>query len=420
MPTILTVPLALAAVLLLMLLFIVGRRAWRAMLFRRLDAYQEYWLKQLPALLAGATPHVSSLDKPKAREVLESLLVRRLQTSDPVVRTQAIQLLERSGLLDSRLELLQRGSRWQRLHSAAILGQVGSPTVIPALLEALHDKNHAVRIAAVRSLGVIGSAKVAPALVRFLVASKAVDKTVWLDAALLCVTDPQQFLPLLQSERPELRALGAQAIAECCEHLAVDQLEPFVFDPDPEVRAQVARVIGKTGGASAVRLLIAATYDEEWFVRLRALAALGQLRAVAALDAVMRAMGDHNFRVRQQAAATLAALATHPEEVLQALTLGNDRYARESYLSQLARSGMLWNTLPLLCSKQDSLRRGAEELLENAIRAGYFHEVQYAAETDPDPDIRTAAARLLEKCGTNLAFSGAEHGAGPLAPAHSG
>ena len=97
------------------------------------------------------------------------------------------------------------------------------------------------------------------------------------------------------------------------------------------------------------------------------------------------------------------------------------KVSRESYLSQLARSGLLWNTLPLLCSNQDSLRRGAEELLENAIRAGYFHEVQYAAETDPDPAVRTAAARLLEKCGAPLVFNGAEHPAEPAgASARSG
>jgi HEAT repeat protein len=157
------------------------------------------------------------------------------------------------------------------------------------------------------------------------------------------------------------------------------------------------RALGATGDFAAVRLLIASARDREWFVRLRALAAIAQLRCAAALETVILATSDENFAVRRQAAVTLASLGTHPDQVLRELMRGGDRFARDSYLSNLARSGVLWRTVPLLCSRNETLQRAAEHFLADAIRAGYTEEITYAAATDPDDAVRAAARTLLSR-----------------------
>jgi hypothetical protein len=178
---------ALAAVLLTMLLFIVARRVWRGLRFRRLDRLQQHWLQRLPALLAGGTPDFNALHNRRSREVLESLIINRLQTPDPYIRRQSLALLDWSGLMDIRVQLLRSGSRGERLQSAAILGQIGSPAVVPPLIAALLDSAPLVSAAAMRSLGMIGDPAAGRALVRYLKHGGSNDQAVWLEAVSECV-----------------------------------------------------------------------------------------------------------------------------------------------------------------------------------------------------------------------------------------
>ena len=388
---------ALGGTLVGMFAFILGRRAWRARDFRRRDRYRDYWFRRLPSLLAGDTPGSQEMRVPEARETLESILVNRLETAEGAEQKQLSELIERAGLLDQRIRLLQKGPRWERLYSATLLGQMRSPGAIPALVEALEEDWPPLCSAALRSLGRIGSAAAGPAILGYLQRGRPVEPNLWLEAAVACVPDLEDFASLLQDEREEVRVLAARSIAESPHPARFDSLNRFVFHPDPEVRAQVLRTLGRSRDGRAVSLLIAATHDSIWFVRLRALGALAELGDPSTLDAVLHAVKDSNFQVRQRAAATLASLVSCPGEALEKLLSSNDEYAVEALLSQLARSGLLWRSLPLLRSPQEQVRRDAEKLWSGAIAAGYHAILLNALETHPEWRVRVAIARLLAR-----------------------
>ncbi|MBI4458746.1 MAG: HEAT repeat domain-containing protein [Acidobacteria bacterium] len=387
----------LAGILGVMFLLILGRRVWRSFVFRRLDRFREYWLRCLPGLLAGDIPTAEEMRSGEARETLEYLLIRQLEASKDRDREQIIGVIERAGLLDFRVRMLRQSSRWQRLHAVVLLGQFRSPASVPALVEVLEDRWPPLRTTALRGLAMIGSPAAGPPILGALKRDLPMEPNVWLDAAVACVGNPEDFLPLLQDERETVRVLAARAIAESPAAVGFDALNQFVYHPDPEVRSQVLRALGRTRDDRAIPLLIAATTDEIWFVRLRALAALTDLGATVAVEAILKATGDQNFRVRQRASATLASFGTHPADVLEMLLKRKDRYALEGYLSQLARAGIIWRTVPLLTSSEIRVQQQAAEFLGLAVGTGYYIEVLNAAETHPDWKVRIAAARLLTR-----------------------
>ena len=382
-----------------MFAFILGRRAWRAYVFRRRDRYREYWQLRFPSLLSGGVPSAQEMQSAEAGEVLESLLLNRLETAvEEEEQKRLDEVFERSGLLEHRIQMLRRGARWDRLHSAAILGQVRCAAAIPALEKALTDPWPPLRSEALRSLGRIGSPVAGPALLTFLRQGMPEEPTIWLDAAVDCISDVGAFLPLLEDAREEVRILAARAVAESPQPIPsplFDSLSSLAFDPNPEVRAQAMRVLGRSGEGRAVPLLVAGALDDVWFVRLRAVAALATASTAAALEAVLRASGDPDFRVRQRAAVTLASLAARPAQVLEWLVNMQDRYAVEGFLSQLARSGLLWRALPLLLAAEESRRQDAEKLLSGAVAAGYYQILLNAVETHPEWRVRRAVAHLL-------------------------
>lgn len=352
---------ALGGTLAGMLAFMLARRTWRAIGFRRRDRSREYWVRRLPALLAGETPSFQELRPREARETLESLIINRLEIAEEAEHKQLLASLERAGLLGERIRGARKGRRWERLDSVALLGQMHSPLAVPALVKALDDRWPPVAAAALRSLGIIAAPSAGRAIVRFLERGTPVEPNIWLEAAIACVQDPGEFLRLIQDDREPVRALG-----HC-------------------------------GDGRAVALLIAATQDEVWFVRLRAVAALAEVGAASSLNAVLRAAGDPNFQVRQKAAATLAVLMSSPGKALEVLMSGHDAYAVEGFLSQLARAGLLWRCLPLLRAGDERVRRDAEKLVLGALAAGYYPVFLNAVETHPEWRVQMAVARLLAR-----------------------
>ena len=385
----------LAGILAGMLVFVLGRRAWRAVRFRRRDWFRAYWYRRLPDLLAGATPAAEELRAPEAREMLEAAILHRRETAEPEDRKRLQELAERSGLLGERIRRAGKGPRWDRLESVRVLGQLRSPAAVPALERALEDSWAPLAAEALRSLGMIASQSAGPAIVRCLDRGMPVEPNIWLDAAVACVPNPEAFLRLVQDDRAEVRVLAARALAESPQRVSFDSLHSLAFHPDPEVRGQAARALGRSGDDRAVSLLVAATQDEAWFVRLRAVMALGEAGAVSALDAVLRALQDPNFQVRQRAAATLASLVSRPGEAVQMVVGTHDEYAVEGLLSCLARSGLLWRSLELLRAPQSSLGQDAAKLAKGALAAGYYPLYLNAVETHPDWRVRMAVARLL-------------------------
>src|SRR5262249_2041899 len=85
---------------------------------------------------------------PEDRRAIEASLIKSLRAgdSDREGRERARQALEDYGFVARQSALLLEGrDAWERSSAARVLGQISSPSSLPALIEALHDGDSIVR-----------------------------------------------------------------------------------------------------------------------------------------------------------------------------------------------------------------------------------------------------------------------------------
>src|SRR5438105_8131774 len=123
------------------------------------SAYGAYRIDQEVGKLVLGKPHrmdVMASRVPDDRRAIEASLVKALDSSDNGEdgRRRALQALEEYGFVARQSAALLLGrDAWERSSAARVLGQIGSPSSLPSLIEALHDADSIVRNQAVASLG---------------------------------------------------------------------------------------------------------------------------------------------------------------------------------------------------------------------------------------------------------------------------
>ena len=129
-----------------------------------------------------------------------------------------------------------------RLFAAVMLGAIKEPTAVPALIEALSDRDVNVRHAAAASLGQIGSPRAVPRLI------EALREGPWLQYpavhALGEIGDPRAtpaLFVLLEDEM--LRAPAIEAIGHVAGREAFPRILPYLHDPDPALRNTVIQAV---------------------------------------------------------------------------------------------------------------------------------------------------------------------------------
>jgi HEAT repeats len=100
------------------------------------------------------------------REALADLLGRYARATRGPTHERIVDYFERQGTIDRELVVLAEGKRgWRRATAAFRLGDIGGEAAAAALIEALHDADRDVRIAAARSLGRLRAAAAGAELV---------------------------------------------------------------------------------------------------------------------------------------------------------------------------------------------------------------------------------------------------------------
>ena len=193
---------------------------------------------------------------------------------------------------------------------------MGSPRAVPALLEALDDRNGDVRAAASRSLGRIGPEEAIEPLV-----TAGVERRVPRDVAMLALLDVgpsavPRLLELTQHPEPRVRASSVELVGLLGEAGDADELPALLRDTAAEVRAATAGALGRLGAAAARDALIEALDDRVPSVRVASARALGQIGGRSALDALLRVARTDEFE--PAAAAAEAAAAIDPPFVIRA------------------------------------------------------------------------------------------------------
>jgi HEAT repeat protein len=258
------------------------------------------------------------------RPVAAVLIIDLMRQASSRAQTDAVrQALVESGIVQLGEKGTRRLSPWRRALACELLGKIGAPRSVPALLARLDDRRPEVRAAAVRALGDIGSGEAVPALSDAFLSRRSAPTNVVNDA-LRRIGGPDAaatFERGLGSPDAIVRissCFGLAAIAE--DRGAAVHRVAEVLDSDSEgtVRTAAAAALGIVGGEDAPPPLVRATTDPKVNVRRSAVKALGSFddpKIGATLEASTE---DDDREVALRAAEALLKLAGRPRAASQA------------------------------------------------------------------------------------------------------
>ena len=390
----------LAIVIALLPGFILIRRAYRRRYFRRRNertiAIRKWW----HGILSGTVPSEAWRFDPLNRDIVESILLDRLDVVPSQKEEERLmQCLRSSGLLDMRIYEARHFRGWRRRHALLCLGRMHTPEAIPALAEALDDPDPKIRLTAVRGLGNVGLPEASVPILERVVLGHLQVPVAPLQNALLncCRLRPALLLSHVLQADDSVRPLLARVLGEVASPELGEELLLLASDPLAEVRASAARALGEVGPSRGLSALANLVHDEEWFVRLRAVVALGRLRDSHSIPPLVEGLCDSNRHVSLRAAAALVSLDAKLEEIFDLVTRRQDRYAMQALVAELERSGALLNLVESL--PDVALQHSAERLLLTALRAGAERFLVATLAHHVDLHVRIALARLLARSG---------------------
>jgi len=336
-------------------------------------------------LLLTRNAAAENLSASKANPKEIASLIEKLKTNDEMELDAAINKLRKIGepALPALMEALQDKNLQVRRSAADVLRQIGRPA-IPALAKALKNSDANVRRSAAYALGKMGAeAKTAlPQLVPLLNDS---DAKVRSNAAFAlegigakAKTAVPQVVRLLKDSDANVRSRAASALGAIGAEAktAVPQLVPLLKDSDAKVRSRAASALGRIGAEAKTALpqLVPLLKDSDANVRDSAAYALGRIGAEAktALPQLVPLLKDSNANVRSNAAYALGKIGAEAKTALpQLVPLLKDSNAKvcSDAASALEKIGAETKTavpqlLPLLKDSEANVRGRAASTLE--------------------------------------------------------
>lgn len=210
----------------------------------------------------------------------EHELAIQLQSSDEAVRLQAVQALSGTGELQPHLVAALGDPSWRvRRAAGGSLVRYHEPAVVAAILQALRDGHHDLRVVA-------GTLHV------------------------LALTDVDVVPPLIE----------------------------FLRGPDPDLRIYAALLLGDRNDAHAVPALLRALSDPDANVRYHAVEALGKLRALQAVEPLLDIVAARDFFLAFPAMEALKLIGD-PRAVPGLIDLLDDELLRVPAAEALGRLG---------------------------------------------------------------------------------
>ena len=209
-------------------------------------------------------------------------IVQQMKNLDPDVRYKLVEVIGKIGgpqAVVALIKALKDDHHKVRREAADELGQIGDPSAIPALIEALKDESREVRREAADALGQIGGTAAVPGLIE-----------------------------ALKDESREVRREAADGLGQIRDSRAVDGLIEALKDESREVRREAADGLGQIQDSRAVPALIEALKDESREVRREAADGLGQIQDSRAVPALIEALKDESSEVRREAADALGQI----------------------------------------------------------------------------------------------------------------
>jgi HEAT repeat protein len=372
----------------LLLAFILIRRSYRMHYFRKRDARVFELRQQWDALISGEIPYETWRTKPFDRRIIEDMALDAFEAAAADQSARLLRFLRTSGLIEKRIFEARKLKGWRRRSALVALGRTRAPEGIPALSEALRDRDPEARNAALRGLGRLSSPEAADEILHWLAESGLNVPILPLQNALIncCRERPQILLPYLDLAGPELREVLARVLGEVASPSLGTALIGLADDELPELRAAAARALSNAQPGHAVEVLGELSRDPVWFVRLRAVVAIGKLYDTKALPHLLNALTDSNRLVRMRAAEALVDFKSELIPIFTQVVKAQDRYGLHAFLAALENADLrnrLDAELRLAASHDAEL-----DLLLTVLSTGKLLETQVATTSQP---IETAA-----------------------------
>ena len=355
----------------LLLAFILLRRAYRKRYFAKRDARVFEFRQKWDALISGEIPYETWRKKAFDRRIVETMALDAFEAGGSEKSARLLRFLRDSGLIEKRIFEARQHTGWRRMRSLVALGRTRAPEGIPALAEALRDRELEVRLAALRGLGRIACPEAGEEILAWVGETGLSVPALPLQSALIqcCAERPQLLLPFVQHTEGPLREVLGRVLGQVATpSLGLDLLQ-FVGDDLDELRAAAARALSHTKSAMSFELLTELVRDPIWFVRLRAIVSLGQLSDHRAIPSLLRGLRDSNRLVRLRAAEALVGLKTDIAPIFEQVVETRDRYGLHAYLTALENAdlrGKLEHELQI----GTAIREEERDRLKKVLRTG--------------------------------------------------
>src|SRR6266446_8198580 len=313
--------------------------------FAKRDARVFELRQKWDALISGKIPHETWRKKPFDRRIVETMALDAFEASGAEESARLLKFLRQSGLIEKRIFEARRQTGWRRMRSLVALGRTRAPEGIPALAEALRDRDLEVRLAALRGLGRMACPQAGEEMLAWVGEKGLSVPALPLQSALIqcCAERPQLLLPYVQHAEGPLREVLGRVLGEVATPSLSDALREFVGDDLDELRAAAARAMSHAERGLAFDVLKNLVGDPIWFVRLRAIISLGELSEPRAIPDLIRGLRDSHRLVRLRAGEGLIRLKTPMVPVFRQVIATRDRYGLHAYLTALENAGLRRN-----------------------------------------------------------------------------
>jgi HEAT repeat protein len=374
----------------LLLAFILLRRMYRKRFFAKRDARVFALRQEWDDLLSAKIPYSKWRANAFDRRIIETIALDALEAGDSEQCAKILRFLRFSGLIEKRIFEARHFTGWRRMRALVALGRTRAPEGIPALAEALRDRDLEARLAALRGLGRTASPRAAEEILAWVGEKGLTVPALPLQSALVqcCAERPQILLPYVQNSQGPLReALGRVLGEVATPSLDLDLLQ-FVGDDLDELRAAAARALSQSPSGMALDVLNELARDPIWFVRLRAIVSFGKLSNRRAIPALLRGLTDSNRLVRFRAGEALVALDGEMVPVFQQVVATGDRYGLHAYVTALENANLLAK-LENDLQASTSLTREEKDRLLSVLQSGSLKAQEIAV---PALEVTKAAA----------------------------
>lgn len=286
-----------------------------------------------------------------------------------------------------------------KLAAAQALTEMRAVEAVPLLLEQLSERDEwaSPRIAEI----LVGFGERAlPHLVESLDAEAHANLRVWAAQIIGRIGHPSAVSALLVHVRDRsqhVRMSVAEALGHLRDRRAVDDLVGVALnDPVAAVRAEAARALGRIGDPAVLRQLVELLGDPDYWTRLRAIEAIEAIRPddVSALDAALR---DPSAEVRSRAAVALERLGTLRArvEALKSDERADVDRARRT-LVEMGRAGLVESILSFLEHPDFRVRARVADALGDIGELRAIDSLVALLDDDMWP-VRTRAVEAIEK-----------------------